>query len=264
MIPKAFKSFGSTMRKKKGVTVGALLILSVTQILMIDAISANSNRSVSAAASADLSFVPIGVDSIIPLGRFDFAIVNKGPDIAQNVVFRFPVPEGTGYAQIRCSVQSTCSLPPPSRAGEILCAFGDLPPSVGVQITIVLSIDASPGTRLSIRANVSSDTADINHADNDSLITLVVPGFPRIDSVRGLKNPFRIELTGQDLPQQFGGGSIGIGCDCARWPASNMGFDVVVIEGGTELKNKFPRNTPTKICYFDPLRGITLKTTFTR
>jgi Domain of unknown function DUF11 len=256
------------MCPRKWFSLGALLILAVTQTLMVNAIPAHSNRNVSAAASADLSLLFPDLSDDLRVDFFHLGIINKGPDIAQNVVLRFLVPEGTGFDSIHCSVQSTCTLPPTFGTGEILCAIGDLPPSGRVSTTIVLSINASPGTRIPVQAHVSSDTADVNLDDNVISSNFVVPGFPRVDSVRVLKNPFRIELTGQNLVvPQFGGSGIGIGCDCTPWPfdlARTVTTGVVVIEGGSVLKSQFPKDTPTHICYFDPFRGTTIKTTFTR
>lgn len=246
----------------------ALLILALTQTLMVNAMPAHANRNVSAAASADLSLLFPDVADDIRLGGFSLGIINKGPDLAQNVVLRFVVPEGTGFDRIHCSVRATCVLPPAFGTGEILCAIGDLPPSVFVHIDIVLSIQASPGTRIPVQGSVSSDTADMNVKDNVISSNFVVPGFPRIDSVRALKNPFRIELTGQNLTvPQFGGSGIGIGCDCTPLPfdlAHEVAPGMVVLDGGSELKSQFPKGTPTHICYFDLFRGTTIKTTFTR
>jgi hypothetical protein len=246
----------------------ALLILVLTQTLMVNAMPAQANRNVSAAASADLSLLFPDVADDVRLGDFSLGIINKGPDLAKNVVLRFVVPEGTGFDQIHCSVRATFTLPPAFGTGEILCAIGDLPPSGSVHIFIVLSIQASPGTRIPVQGRVSSDTADISLDDNVISSNFVVPGFPRIDSVRALKNPFRIELTGQNLAvPQFAGSGIGIGCDCTPLPfdlAHEVAPGVVVIEGGSDLKNQFPKGTPTHICYFDFLRGTTIKTTFTR
>lgn len=270
-IEKASKSSSgvpTAMLQQKWFTLGALLILAMTQTLMVNAIPAHWNRNVSGAASADLSlrFPDLADDSRVDV--FHLGIINKGPDIAQNVVLSFLVPEGTGFDLIHCSVRSTCTLPPAFGTGEILCAIGDLPPSGFVHIDIVLSIQASPGTRIPVQAHVSSDTADMNPDDNVISSNSVVPEFPRIDSVRVLKNPFRIELTGQNLVvPQFGGSGIGIGCDCASWPSNlvqQMTPGVVVLEGGSDLKSQFPKDTPTHICYFDPFRGTTIKTTFTR
>jgi hypothetical protein len=256
------------MLQQKWFTLGALLVLAVTQTLVVNGIPARSNRNVSAAASADLSlrFPDLSDDSRVNV--FHVGILNKGPDTAQNVVLRFVVPEGTGFDLIHCGVRSTCTLPPAFGSGEILCAIGDLLPSGFVHTDIVLSIKASPGTRIPMQGGVSSDTADINADDNVISGSFVVPEFPRIDSIRALKDPFRIELTGQNLVvPQFGGSGIGIGCDCAPWPfsmARTVAPGLVVIEGGSDLKSQFPKGIPTHICYFDPFRGTTTKTTFTR
>jgi hypothetical protein len=201
------------MWSRKWFALGALLVLAVTEVLIVNA-TPSSNRMVARTASADLMLF-IGTADDVRLGAFDLAVGNKGLDTAQNVVLRFQMPEGTVLDQIHCSVQSTCSFPPFLRSGEIVCVIGDLAPSAVVQTSILLSILASPGTMLAIEARVSSDTPDSNLADNIFSSNFAVPGFPRIDSVRVLKAPFRIEVTGQNLlVPQFSGSGIGVGCDC--------------------------------------------------
>jgi uncharacterized protein DUF11 len=251
---------------RKWFALCASLGLALAQATVVSAAPSSSNRIVARATSADLMLF-IGLADDFRIGDFGLAIRNKGPDIAQNVVFRFTMPEGTALDQIICSVQSTCTFPPSFRSGEIVCAIGDVAPSALVQTSIRLSILASPGTRLAIEAHVSSDTPDMNLADNVFSTNFAVPGFPRIDSVRALKNPFRIEVTGKNLlVPQFGGSGVGVGCDCTPLPFNSVmsvSSDTFVIQG-SDLKNQFPKGEPTPICYFDPLRGLTIKTTFTR
>lgn len=240
--------------------------LALMGCLIVCATPAFSNGSRSTVAATDLVLFPDIADSF-GLGVFELGIRNNGPDIAQNVVFRFTVPEGTRLDKFQCSVKSTCMLPPAFHSGEIVCAIGDLPASSGVHTSTILNVFASPGTRISIDARVSSDSPETNPANNVFPIDFNVPGFPRFDSVTVLKNPFRIQVTGQNLMiPQFAGTGLGVGCDCSRLAFEQVAPfppDSFVIQG-SNVKSLFPRGVPTNICYFDLLRGGTIKTTFTR
>jgi hypothetical protein len=115
------------------------------------------------------------------------------------------------------------------------------------------------------QANLSSDTPDTNLDNNVLSYEFLIAPLPRIISVRALSNPFRIEITGQNLfvPKFVG---IGIGCDCHDWPAElvHKEGENVIFSGGSELKRQFPKGVPVQICYVDEVRGMGITTTFTR
>lgn len=194
-------------------------------------------------------------------------VINLGADVAKNVTLTFSIPEGTGFDHVDISKQTTCLLLPHGGTGNLVCSLGDIPPSQGVHITVYFSIQATPGTKISTEAQVTSDTPDVNPNNNIFRREFVVPGFPAITSIQILKDPFRIEVTTQNFVfNPLIGSVIGIGCDCRQRSTSLMFGSTagVYILGGSGLKNLFPRGIPTQICLSDFFRGTMHITTFTR
>jgi hypothetical protein len=192
---------------------------------------------------------------------------NLGADVAKNVTFTFLIPEGTQFDYVAVSKQITCTLPPHGGTGNVVCSLGDIPPGLGVTIQVYFSIRATPGTKISTEAQVTSDTPDVNPNNNIFNREIVVAGFPSITSVRVLKEPFRIEIVTQNFAYiPILGGTIGIGCDCRQGePTISFGTTPgAFILGGNNLKNLFPKGVPTQICLYDYFRGIPFKSTFTR
>lgn len=222
-----------------------------------------------AAASADLQISTDVIADDFRLGAYHFGLVNRGPDVAQNTVFRFPVPEGAAFLQLVTQTRLTTTLPPILGKGEIIISVGDLAVDQMVVISISLKITAPPGTKILAQASLSSDADDPHPENNLSSQERIVPEFPTIDSVKVLKNPFRIEIVGKNLlVPQFGRSGIGVGCDCAPWPDELTHRDVlgsrVILEGATELKTRLPKGATLQICYLDPIREMIIKSNVTR
>ena len=220
--------------------------------------------------SADLKIVvSLAVDAILPGLYSTFEVVNKGPDIAQNVSVRFPVPNGAAFNKIRVSPlehRVRCNTPPFNGTGDIVCSLGDLSPNDGVGLEFLFDIIALPGTRITAEARVESETPDPNPMDNILTSESIAPPLASLDSARILTDPFRIEIVGQGLfIPQFGNSGIGIGCDCKPWSVVRMQSSTVfIIEGGKELKKLFPKGIPTRVCYSDGFRGRNLIVEVTR
>lgn len=246
---------------------GLLLLALIQGLLAGNAVSfppaGKVNASV-ATTAADLSISQGLFDSFLQ-GFYPLRVDNSGPDSAQNVVCRFPVPEGTEFVSMNLNIRSTCSIPPRYARGDIVCSLGDVAPNRVVLIDIVLRVVAPPDTKIAARASVSSETPDPNPDNNTYSQDTPVFGFPRINSVRVLRNPFRIEVTGENLlAAPFG---IGVGCDCTNWPRELVRVEsanAFVLEGGGELKKQFPPGIPSKICYTDPYRQSVIKFVVTR
>ena len=188
--------------------------------------------------SADLRiFIGVAVDGIVPGLFYPLTVANKGPDIAQNVSVRFPVPTGAGFNKINVfphKDQVRCNTPPFSGTGDIVCSLGDLSPNERVDVYFNFDIIALPGTKIPAEARVESETPDPNPADNIFTSEATAPPLASLDSARALTDPFRIEIVGQGLLiPQFVGSGIGIGCDCKPWPTLRMQSSTVfIIEGG--------------------------------
>jgi hypothetical protein len=225
-----------------------------------------SERSLGLSDTADLRVFE-GVADSFRQDVYFLLVTNQGPDTAQNVVLTFPVPAGARFDRVQLSDRLTCTLPPSFGTGEIICSLEDMPSGKSILINVYLSFLASPGSKIIAEAQVVSDTPDSNPSNNTYRRENVVAGIPGFVSVGALKEPFRIEITGQNLivPQVFSSG-IGIGCDCVGLPISAVTKLPTgeVILSGNELKRQFPRGVPTQICYFDIFRGAVIKTTFTR
>ena len=249
----------------------ALSLLLLMQALSINSSTAATANRVDAQAedSADIMTIfPDVADDFLP-GAVHIGIANRGPGIARNVTLQFPVPDGARFDRIASVQPITCSLPGSFQTGQVTCSFGDLAVNGRVSVTVFLDFALTPpGTHISMGGVVSTDTADPNTTNNSFTRETVVAPFVTIDAVKSLKNPFRIEITGHGLVvPQFGGSGIGIGCDCALWPTELAHTQItgeVILEGGNQLKAKFPKGVPTQICFFDPFRERLIKTTFTR
>lgn len=220
--------------------------------------------------SADLRiFIGVAVDGIVPGLSYPLTVANKGPDTAQNVSVRFPVPNGAAFNKIYVfplKDQVRCNTPPFSGTGDIVCSLGDLSPNEGFDVFFSFDIIALPGTKILAEARVESETPDPNPVDNIFTSEATAPPLASLVSARALTDPFRIEIVGQGLLiPQFVGTGIGIGCDCKGWETVRMQSSTVfIIEGGKELKKLFPKGIPIRVCYYDAFRGGNLTVEVTR
>jgi len=161
-----------------------------------------ANNSPYIRTSADLRiFIGVAVDGIVPGLSYLLTVANKGPDIAQNVSVRFPVPNGA-FNKIQVfplKDQVRCNTPPFRGTGDIVCSLGDLSPNEGFDVYFNFDIIALPGTKIPAEARVESETPDPNPADNIFTSEATAPPSASLDSARALTDPFRIEIVGQGL-----------------------------------------------------------------
>ena len=246
-----------------------LLLFCVLGLLTINLNSAASGPP-KTFASADLVLAPIVGDDSFDIQIFDFHITNKGSDTAQNAVFTFPIPEGCVFDSVFGVGNPQLRFNTPSQfvKGDVICSLGDVPPNGSITVAVHILYRVPGGTRISTQASVSSDTFDSDASNNTSSIDFELIPVARIDSIRGLKDPFRIEITGVSLQVvRFSGSSIGIGCDCEPLPLEFIQFldrTRIILQGGNKLKKLFPKGVPTHICHFDEFYSRLIKTVFTR
>ena len=244
----------------------AVVLLGNLKLPLSSNLAYANGHQVASTDTADL----LAFEAVADSSRQDIhiiGVVNLGPDTARNVTLTFPIPEGARFDRIQATTQMTCTLPPTFGTGEVVCSLGDLPPNKPTIINLYLSLVAPAGTKISAEAQVSSDTPDANPNNNVYHRDHIIAGVPSIISLSVLKDPFQIEVTGQNLiVPQFGGSGIGIGCDCRPWPSElvNKLPSGTVILKGSDLKKQFPKGVPTQICYIDPFRGTLIKTILTR
>jgi Domain of unknown function DUF11 len=263
------KSPGTHARRLLLILVLLGIVIAAPGALASTTTRSSANTGIGATpTSADLKFeLTVAVDPLPPQNIILIGIVNRGPDVAQNAIFRFPIPEGARFRNLTADRQITATFPPRSGTGEIVCLLGDLPSNQAVTIFIVVEYFVPPGTKIMVQASLFSDTPDTNLDNNVLSYEFPIAPLPRIISVRALSNPFRIEITGQNLfVPKFTGSGIGIGCDCHNWPVELVHSEGgnVILSGGRELKRQFPSGVPIQICYSDEVGGTIIKTTFTR
>ncbi len=110
---------------------------------------------------------------------FDLFVSNKGPDAAQNVVVADTIPANTTFFSI---VESSglgfdCGIP---IGGVVTCTIPSLPQGALAKLTLAVEVNAGTpvGTVLANSATVTSDTTDLDSADNSSDGSAVVPTPP--------------------------------------------------------------------------------------
>ena len=121
-----------------------------------------------ATASADLALVKTasaeGTNPGLDL-TYTLAITNQGPDEAEGVVVRDPLPAGVELVATKAS-QGICS-------GEatVSCELGALVGGATSKVEIVVSPTGQAGSSLTNTATVAAITSDPNRADNTSTVT---------------------------------------------------------------------------------------------
>lgn len=221
-----------------------------------------------AQSSADLkTFIGIAIEGAYLF--YPISVINLGPDIAPNVTVTFPLPQGVTFASVSVGLSPSrsvrCTTPQSGGTGDVVCALGDFRPNDQGFISVFVNVVGASGTKLATEARATSDATDPDLTNNGTKFESIIPPFPSFVSVRALANPFRLEIVGRtSFMADFGGFGFGIGCDCSDWPLVRPMGNTVILEGGRELKRKFPAGVPVQICYREPFRNIFIKTTFTR
>ncbi len=111
-------------------------------------------------------------DPVVPGTALTYTLVvrNNGPSIADNVVFRDPLPTGTAFTSLNAPGM-TCTTPAVGASGDVVCSTATL--AVGATTTLTLVVQVSPtlldGAVITNAAAVRSDTPDLVPANNSDI-----------------------------------------------------------------------------------------------
>ena len=175
-------------------------------------------------AAADLAIqkTAVGVPVAGELFHYEILIDNLGPGVSRDVTLRDFLPTGvhlvTGYVDAENQlggIPQACHMG--AGAGEVLCPLGDIPPTNGAPIRVILDVLIDPGvpdgTPLDNVADVLlTDTPDpdlANNVDNALVNAIsraeleVVKTGERLDPVAGTRHRFWVEVTNHGPSDAF-------------------------------------------------------------
>lgn len=182
---------------------------------------------------------------------------NFGPNRADDVTFRDPLPVGTVFdrIEVRSSggelMDVPVSTPAVGETGEIVCRLGAIDPDDYVNVFIWLTVVAEPGTILINTAEAQSATPDSDPENNTLTINLPVPFPAVVESIKALQEegrPFRIRINGSNFESTSGYyPAITIGSESLYWEKRRVTADRIILKGGDKLKRLFPRGVAVPI-----------------
>jgi uncharacterized repeat protein (TIGR01451 family) len=169
----AQKSWGIRVKFK---SAGSAQVLASVASSVSDSNSANNQASDSVTvtapptttANADLALTTFKASNISPSKGtavgFNFVLINNGNNVASNTRFVLPLPSNMAWVSgaSECSASST----------QVTCSFGNLAKGVSRNRNVYLRPSVAGSVR--VTANVLSDTADSNTANNSKSVTLTV------------------------------------------------------------------------------------------
>lgn len=193
--------------------IGITAILAV--VLVAAAVLATSSRGAPPTGSADLSVTKTDAkDPVQPGAPIDYTITvtNAGPDAAVNTVLTDKLPQGTTFVSATTK-SGTCT----AKGAKVTCNLGDLTKG-GSYDTATVSLRVTAPTNagtISNTADVTSDTADPNKANNSATETTTVAGGGSAPSCLGSK----ATIVGTSASETLRGGN---------------GRDVIFASGGAD------------------------------
>ncbi len=140
------------------------------------ATDASTNQStcdftVTVTAQADLSITKNGSPNPVGSGAnltYDIAINNAGPSSATGVTVTDTVPAGTTFFSVTTS-QGTSTAPPQGGTGTVTCSLGTIPFGGSANVTLVVKVNAAPGSTINNTASVTSTSNDPVPGNNSSI-----------------------------------------------------------------------------------------------
>ena len=191
-------------------------------------------------------------------------VENLGPDVATRVIVRFTISEGAALAELDIDTPCTIISPGTGRSGDVSVEVATLGVGQSFSIKAQCYTDAEEGWSRTVSFAAVADQVDPSPDDGVHNSVLSVPFRPRVDSVRELSSPFRLELTGSYLSlRPFGAVWVG-SCDSVfpQFEESSDGTKLVLL-GGKELRKLFPKGT-TVVIQIVNIQGGYSATPYTR
>jgi uncharacterized repeat protein (TIGR01451 family) len=151
----------------------------VTANTFMPALNGNSDGFIAKVVIAsDLSLSATATASAVTRNTIDTfleTVTNKGPDFAQSVVLRNPIPAGFSFQGITFSTASSCTAPAiGATTGSIVCTKSQLNASATMQLHFKLKATAASGSNLVDKASVTSHMQDLNKANNAASVAVHV------------------------------------------------------------------------------------------
>lgn len=152
---------------------------------------------------ADLGITKTGSPSPVSSGSnlaYTIGVTNAGPSDATGVSVGDQVPAGTTFVSVAPS-QGTFTAPPPGGTGTVTCSLGSIAAGGSASITLVVRVNAAPGSTITNTASVTATTNDPVPGNNSSTVMTSV-----VFSPCSLNCP--ADVSANTLPLPFGCGAL--------------------------------------------------------
>jgi uncharacterized repeat protein (TIGR01451 family) len=123
--------------------------------------------TVTATQVSDLQITGFGSPDPVVSGSnitYAFTVTNNGPDTDNAVTFTDVIPVGATFVSL--SSPGSCSTPPVGQPGLVSCSLGALTSGASVPITLVVNVNAVPGSSITNTATVSGTSGDPDLSNN--------------------------------------------------------------------------------------------------
>jgi uncharacterized repeat protein (TIGR01451 family)/CSLREA domain-containing protein len=105
---------------------------------------------------------------------YTIAVTNNGPDTDAGASFSDTLPAGTTFVSL--TSPGSCSTPAVGGTGTVSCSLGALSTGGSATITLVVNVNAAPGSTITNTASISGMSSDPNLANNSATATTTVSG----------------------------------------------------------------------------------------
>lgn len=182
------------------------------------------------------------------VGATSAYVENLGPDDATHVVVTFTIPDGAVLESLDVDAACRVTSPGTGGAGAVVIEVDTLEAGRSFTIGVSCGLPTEEGWTRPVVYTATAAETDPTPEDAVHESGLRVPFRPRVDAIRELTSPYRLELTGANMQlRPFGKVSIG-SCDevYPDYEDTPDGTRLVLL-GGRNLRRLFPRGKPVVI-----------------
>jgi hypothetical protein len=195
------------------------------------------------------------------------AVKNEGPGAVDDVVLTVDLAQGMGVQNSIADQGGVATSITPAGKESFSNQIGTLAPGQQVHCQLVCRMTAPAKTSLTSNVSVRGSCVDTDEFDNSIAIERTVPVKPVVNAVQPVDvpdKPFKMKITGKRFRTGLWGLKVFIGDDTTPWPSVRyLDTTKIVLQGGDDLKARFPQGVLTKIKILNFDGGLT-ETTFTR
>ncbi|MEK6304448.1 MAG: HYR domain-containing protein [Acidobacteriota bacterium] len=152
---------------------------------------------------ADVGIIKTGLPSPVSTGSnlaYTIGVTNAGPSDAVGVTVGDEVPPDTTFVSVTPS-QGTFTAPPPGGTGAVTCSLGAIASGGSASITLIVRVNAAPGSNITNTASVTANSTDPVPGNNSSTVMT-----PVVFSPCSLNCP--ADVSANTLPLPFGCGAL--------------------------------------------------------